>query len=172
MDTVQRFSTEGATTEVFCKKSVLKNFANFIGKYLCWSLFLIKLQTFMTATLLKRDSYTAVSFEICGIFKNTCFEEHLRTAASVSRGQLLRKTSQNLPNRVHFLVIGSLAVYLLHQKTYSNKSGNFSERLSGHLLQDVSQKLQKYCSLSKYSLKSLDDFCNKLILHILCHYFH
>ena len=27
--------------EVFCKKGVLKNFANFTGKRLCWSLFLI-----------------------------------------------------------------------------------------------------------------------------------
>ena len=33
--------------EVFCKKSVLKNFVNFIGKHLCWSHF---------STLLKRDS--------------------------------------------------------------------------------------------------------------------
>ena len=30
--------------EVFCKKSVLKNFVNFIGKHLGWSLSLIKLQ--------------------------------------------------------------------------------------------------------------------------------
>ena len=30
--------------EVFCKKGVLENFANFKGKHLCWSLLLIKLQ--------------------------------------------------------------------------------------------------------------------------------
>ena len=30
--------------EVFCKKGVLKDFVNFIGKHLCWSLFLINLQ--------------------------------------------------------------------------------------------------------------------------------
>ena len=30
--------------EVFCKKCALKSFANFTGKHLCWSLFLIKLQ--------------------------------------------------------------------------------------------------------------------------------
>ena len=30
--------------EMFCKKGVLKNFAIFTGKHLCWSLFLIKLQ--------------------------------------------------------------------------------------------------------------------------------
>ena len=31
--------------EVFCKKKVFKNFANFTGKHLRWSLFLIKMQT-------------------------------------------------------------------------------------------------------------------------------
>ena len=41
------------------KKYVLKNLANFTGKYLCWNIFLIKLQ----------DTY---------------FEEHLRTTASKS----------------------------------------------------------------------------------------
>ena len=46
--------------EVFCKKSVLKNFTNFTGKQLCWSLFFIKLQSSRPATLLKRDSNTGV----------------------------------------------------------------------------------------------------------------
>ena len=44
--------------EVFCKKGVRKNFANFSGKNLCWSLFLITLQVFRPATLLKRYSNT------------------------------------------------------------------------------------------------------------------
>ena len=42
------------------KKAVLKNYATFTGKQLCWSLFLITLQA----------------------FRSTYFEEHLRTAAS------------------------------------------------------------------------------------------
>ena len=46
--------------EVFCKKGVLKNFANFTGKHLWWSLFLIKLPAFRPGTLLKRDSNTGV----------------------------------------------------------------------------------------------------------------
>ena len=46
--------------EVFFKKSVLKNFANFRGKQLCFSLFLIKLEAFGPAVLLKRDSNTGV----------------------------------------------------------------------------------------------------------------
>ena len=54
--------------EVFCKKDVLKNFVNFIGKHRCWSFFLIKLQTCSSATLLKRHSNTGV---FVNIFKNT-----------------------------------------------------------------------------------------------------
>ena len=50
------------------KKFVLRNFANFTGKHLCWSLFLVKLQTFRPATLLKRDSKTDVFLWILGKF--------------------------------------------------------------------------------------------------------
>ena len=56
-------------------KAVLKNFAIFTGEYLCWSLFLIKS---FKATWLQ-----VFSCEYCGIFKITCFEEHLQMAASV-----------------------------------------------------------------------------------------
>ena len=42
------------------KKAVLKNLSIFIGKQLCWSLFLIKLPFFRPATLLERDSNTRV----------------------------------------------------------------------------------------------------------------
>ena len=59
------------------KKGVLKNFANFKGKHLCWGLLLIKLQSWRTTTLLKRDSNTDVSYDICQNFKNIYFEEHL-----------------------------------------------------------------------------------------------
>ena len=40
----------------FIKKAVLKNFAIFTGKHLCWSLFLIQLRVFRSVTLLKRNS--------------------------------------------------------------------------------------------------------------------
>ena len=40
------------------KKVLLKIFANFTGKHLCWSHFLIKLQVWRCATLLKRDTNT------------------------------------------------------------------------------------------------------------------
>ena len=57
------------------KKSVLKNFGNFTGKHLCWSLFLIKLQAFRLVTLSKRDSNTDVFLEICKTFKINYFKE-------------------------------------------------------------------------------------------------
>ena len=63
----------------FCKKDVLKNFANFTGKHLQWSLFLIKSKAWRPATFLKkklRNRWFPVKF------KNTYFEEHLRTAVS------------------------------------------------------------------------------------------
>ena len=42
------------------KKGVLKSFANFTGKHLCRSLFLIKLQAWRPKPLLKRNSNTGV----------------------------------------------------------------------------------------------------------------
>ena len=42
------------------KKGVLKDFANFAQKQLCWSLFLIKLHASRPASLLKGDSNTIV----------------------------------------------------------------------------------------------------------------
>ena len=62
------------------KKDVFWNLANFTGKHLCWSLFLIKLQVFRSASLLKKD--TDVSCEIWESFKNIYFEKHLQTTAS------------------------------------------------------------------------------------------
>ena len=46
--------------EVFYKKASLKNFSIFTGKHLCLRFFLIKLQVFSSATLLKRDFNTVL----------------------------------------------------------------------------------------------------------------
>ena len=46
--------------EVFYKKGVPRNFAKFIGKHLCQSLFFNKVAGPRPATLLKRDSGTGV----------------------------------------------------------------------------------------------------------------
>ena len=49
-------SIRSSRLQMFFKIGVLKNFANFTGKHLCWSLFLIKLQGWRPSTLSKRDS--------------------------------------------------------------------------------------------------------------------
>ena len=59
---------EAATGGVLLQKAVLKSFAIFTGKQLCWSLFLIKLQAFSPASLLQRDSAQVVSLCILQIF--------------------------------------------------------------------------------------------------------
>ena len=74
----QKVFTESSHQRCSIKKAFLKNFAIFTGKHLCWSLFLMKLQVFRLVTLFKRDS----NIGVCEILKNTCFEEHLLTAAS------------------------------------------------------------------------------------------
>ena len=46
--------------EMFFKIGVLMDFVIYAGKHLCWSIFLIKLQAFRSATLLNRDSNIGV----------------------------------------------------------------------------------------------------------------
>ena len=55
----------------------IKNLANFAGKNLCWSLFLIKLEFGGPATLLKKIPIQVFSCEIYKRFKSNYFEEHL-----------------------------------------------------------------------------------------------
>ena len=74
------------------KNAVLKNFAIFTEKHLCWSLFLIMLQDFMPTTLSKRDSNIGFSYEYCEIFKNTYFEKHLPMTASIDHKNFYRAT--------------------------------------------------------------------------------
>ena len=59
--------------QMFFKIDVLKNSVNFTWKYLCWSLFLLKLQAFRSATLLKRDSNTGVLLGKFARFLRTLF---------------------------------------------------------------------------------------------------
>ena len=47
-------------SDIFSEIDVLKHFAIFAWKHLCWSLFLINFQALRPATLLKRDSNKAV----------------------------------------------------------------------------------------------------------------
>ena len=64
------------------KKGVLKNFTNFTRKHQCWSPFFNKVAG--AYDFIKKETPTQVfSCEICEIFKNTYFEEHLRTTDSI-----------------------------------------------------------------------------------------
>ena len=71
-------------TERVPQEAVLKTFAIFTGKHLCWNLFLIKMQAFRGPALLKRDSNT-------GFFGN--IEKCLRTP-------ILKNNCERLPLRV------------------------------------------------------------------------
>ena len=68
---------------VLCKKTVFKNVAIFKGKHLFWSLFLINLQDFRAATLLKKTPAQSFYCDYCEIFKTIYFEDYMRTAASL-----------------------------------------------------------------------------------------
>ena len=62
---------------MFCEKGDLKNFAIFTGKHNRWSLFIIKMQAYRAATLLKENPTQMLSCEYCEIFgapilKNIC----------------------------------------------------------------------------------------------------
>ena len=62
-------SCRNSYPEVFRKNGVSKNFAKFTGKHMCRISFLIKFR-FRTATLLKRDPFTGVSYNF--IKKDFC----------------------------------------------------------------------------------------------------
>ena len=74
---VKKQSPEG-----FCIRGALKKFANFTEKYLCWSLFIIKLQAFSLQVFQKETPTQVLSCEVCETFKNTYFEKHLQTTVS------------------------------------------------------------------------------------------
>ena len=62
---------------VFYEKGVLKNFAKFTTKHLCWSLFFIKTTGVMPGTISKKEAPTHVfSCEFYEFIKNTFFIEH------------------------------------------------------------------------------------------------
>ena len=71
------------------KISVLKYFAILTGKHLCWSLFLIKLQAFKPATLLKRDPNTSVFLRILRNCEKSAFYRTSLVTAFHSYGTAL-----------------------------------------------------------------------------------
>ena len=77
------FKAAQASTEVFREKGVLKNFAIFTGKHLCWSLNLIKLRPSGSCLrdcnfVKKRLQHRCFSVNIATFLWNIYSEEHLR----------------------------------------------------------------------------------------------
>ena len=63
--------------EEFYKKGVLNSFAKYTEKHLCQSLFLIKLLPEANNFINIQNLAQVFSCELCEIFKNTFFTEHL-----------------------------------------------------------------------------------------------
>ena len=86
------------------RKGILRNFANFTGKHLCQCLFF------------KKDTLAWVfSCEICKIFQNNFFTEHLRTTASRYWYPIYSKIhafKQLLPKVVFNIFLGFFRWYL------------------------------------------------------------
>ena len=82
--------------EVSCKKSVLKNFVIFTGKYLCWSFFLVKL-TPKTSKRLQHRCFLVNIAKVLRTFllQNTsggcfcCFKKFKHSQENISGGGLI-----------------------------------------------------------------------------------
>ena len=83
-------SNRSSRLQMFYKIGVHKIFAISTGKHLCWSFYLIKLQSFRPATLLKRDCYTGVFLWIFKHFKNIFFyRTHLLATSEQTKKHVL-----------------------------------------------------------------------------------
>ena len=75
----KRFMKRSRCLQMIFKIGVLKSFAIFTGKCLCWRLFLIKLQAFRPATLLRiRLRRMCFPMNIAEFLRTTLFIEHLQ----------------------------------------------------------------------------------------------
>ena len=72
----------------FFKIGALKNFTNFTVKYLCWSLFLTKLQAWRHAFWLRRDFNTCVFLSNLRNFKEHLFYRTLSVATFETKHML------------------------------------------------------------------------------------
>ena len=88
---------------MFINIGVLKHFAIFTRKQLCWSYFLIKLKDCRPAILLKRDSNTDVFLECYEIFKKHVFWTTASELLIVKLTLSLGICQPYLPNHKHFV---------------------------------------------------------------------
>ena len=78
---------------------------------MCWYLFLIELQAFRPATLSKKAPTQMFFQEICEIFKNIYFEEHLRTITSEMENTCASETFLDKVARVR--ICRNIYIFLL-----------------------------------------------------------
>ena len=95
------------------KIGVLKNFAVFTGKHLCWSLFLITLQVWWPETLLKSDSNAGVFLSVLRNFKN-CFFNRIPPVRHQSRHQ---STLLSLRTLIPLSTVDSQYVYWINRNS-------------------------------------------------------
>ena len=124
------YKMRSSRSQKFFKIGVLKNFAIFTGKHLCWSLFLIKLQVWNPVTSLKRDSNTVVFLWYCEIFKKGFFQRTSLVAAFVKTiliknqqrvvANVKQTCEKNVQSRVLLLYIKKYFRGYLHHKTIFN----------------------------------------------------
>ena len=75
-------------SRMFFKIGALKNFVNFTGKHLCWSLFFNKVTGLQACNFIKKETPMQVFFcEICEIFKNTFFHRTPLVVTSAKRSK-------------------------------------------------------------------------------------
>ena len=103
---------------MFFKIGVLKNIANFTGKRLCWSLFLINLQALRL--YLRETPAQVLSSEICGIFKIT------QVAASESLRNVFAEQmfTLQLSNIVPTAILKKKCLPLIAKRSAGNGFGN------------------------------------------------
>ena len=80
-----RMRSQKQPPEVVYKKSVLRNFAKFIGKHLCQSLFFNKVEGSACNAVKKESLVRGFSCEFCKISKNTFSHRTLPVAVSLVR---------------------------------------------------------------------------------------
>ena len=91
---------------------VLKNFAIFTGKHLCWSLFLIKLQVLACDFIKKRLQHRCFPVTIAKFLGAAFFKEHLQWLLkhhpnSISRIYMFLKVCLDETFRTEFLIFAT-----------------------------------------------------------------
>ena len=104
-----------------CLRNFLQNFlkylANFTRKHICWSLYLIKLQAFSTATFKKKLQHRSYLMKFATFLRTLFFREHLFTVTvfvcTENLGKVLGQNNYHIP---------CWQVFLMHRKILENET--------------------------------------------------